>query len=357
MLRKNTVFIVGAGASKELGLPVGSELSSLISAMCDIKLDQWGRPENPGARMLLDSMNRQSEGDRSKVDGWRLAMHQIRNALPFKDSIDAVIDQYHSKPEIAEIGKFLIAKLIIDAEAKSKLAPDRDGRSNPDLSRADNTWLRSFSRMLFEGLRKEKLDEIGENVSVICFNYDRCIERYLSHAVAQTYGLGIEEAVEVAARVRIIHAYGSLGALPGWPVPQSAAMSVPFGGDGHNAWQVAQNIQTFSESVDGETDELIKDAVLKGEQYVYLGLSFGRQNMQLLGANLRQSRLNERPAYASGLGQYEQGLSAICRLIRGTYSANGIAPALRGAAPVTHVELSATAKDLLDLHWHNILGD
>jgi hypothetical protein len=36
MLKAETVFIIGAGASKEVGLPIGSELASTIQAKMDI---------------------------------------------------------------------------------------------------------------------------------------------------------------------------------------------------------------------------------------------------------------------------------------------------------------------------------
>lgn len=356
LFRRNTVFVVGAGASKELGLPTGAELSGLIAGLCDAKLDDWGRLRDRDVIQMLNAFEAGAGTTPEKASKWLNLMREIEQALPFKDSIDAVIDQYHDRPEIAKVGKYMIAKLIIQAEAKSALRPTREGIDVPDLSRCKDTWLQTFSRMLFEGLRKDRLEDIGSNVAIICFNYDRCIERYLSHAIAHAYGLETREAIDFAAEVRIIHAYGLLGALPGWPMGTSGKPTVAFGGDSNPA-QMAYNLRTFSESVDDDTDEAIKRLVSEAEQYVYLGFSFGRQNMELLGANSRTGRGKERPAYASGLGQYEQGRDAICQLIQKTYSADRplVAPGA-GPHPKTRLELNTTAKALLDLHWHNILG-
>ena len=43
MLREKTVFIVGAGASKEFGMPIGSELALSISKKLNVLFDDWGR--------------------------------------------------------------------------------------------------------------------------------------------------------------------------------------------------------------------------------------------------------------------------------------------------------------------------
>jgi DNA-binding HxlR family transcriptional regulator len=40
MLKSKTVFVLGAGASKEVGLPVGSELKSTIAAKLDWRISQ-----------------------------------------------------------------------------------------------------------------------------------------------------------------------------------------------------------------------------------------------------------------------------------------------------------------------------
>lgn len=355
MFRRNTVFIVGAGASKELGLPTGAELSASISELCDIRLDDWGKPENASTSQMLESMKWAGEGDEDRVVGWMRSLDAIRAALPYKDSIDAVIDQFYDQDDVAEIGKFMIAKLVLEAENTSSLRTSQ-GQAGPNLRRLKDTWLSTLGRMLFEGLRKQDLGEIGANVSIVCFNYDRCIELYLALAIAENYGVSSEEAFEAASRVRIVHAYGSLGWLPEWPTA-TPQLQVPFGGQGENPWIVSHNLRTFSESVDSATDETIKEIVGEGEQYVYLGLSFGRQNMELLGANSRMGRVVERDAFASGLGQHEQGRKAISQLIQRTYSSPlPITSPTAGPHPRTRLELGTTAKQLLDLHWHNILG-
>lgn len=354
MFRRNTVFIVGAGASKELGLPTGAELSAQIVTMCDVTYNRFGEGTDPRSYRTIQEMRRQSNDDVTKINGWLAAMGDIQRALPFKDSIDAVIDQYHDRPEVAEIGKFMIAKLILDAERGSYLGLPFGDEAAANL--VTSTWLHTFCRMLFEGIRADELGSVGNNVDVICFNYDRCIEKYLVYALTRAYGLLEDEAIRVVSRVNILHVYGSLGALPDWPDGKTSKHKSAFGSTTEDAWKVASNLRTFSESVDSDTDEKIKAIIRRGEQYVYLGLSFGRQNMDLLTTDTGERGVGmERSAFASGKGQFEQSKEIICDLIRGTYSKNHTV-AVGSSGSRTRLELDRTAKDVLDLHWHNILG-
>ena len=52
MLPFKTVFILGAGASKEVGLPTGSELKKLIAKNLDIEFDTLGRFTGKGNRTI-----------------------------------------------------------------------------------------------------------------------------------------------------------------------------------------------------------------------------------------------------------------------------------------------------------------
>ena len=40
-----TVFVLGAGASKEVGLPIGSELTEEIATLLDLRMDSMGQRE------------------------------------------------------------------------------------------------------------------------------------------------------------------------------------------------------------------------------------------------------------------------------------------------------------------------
>jgi hypothetical protein len=52
MLRNKTVFIVGAGASKELGVWIGSELAQRIADDLSFRFDQYSRYDAGGDKDL-----------------------------------------------------------------------------------------------------------------------------------------------------------------------------------------------------------------------------------------------------------------------------------------------------------------
>lgn len=73
--------------------------------------------------------------------------------------------------------------------------------------------------MLFDGVRNSDVDNVGSNITIICFNYDRCIEMYLEHAIVNAFrDVPADRARQIVARINIIHPYGSLGNLKSIPL-------------------------------------------------------------------------------------------------------------------------------------------
>ncbi|NOZ75692.1 MAG: hypothetical protein GXO90_10050, partial [FCB group bacterium] len=65
MVRKKSIIILGAGASQEVGLPVGSELKNSISELLDIRFDEDGI--------------KQISGDYSITAALRIAVNEREN--------------------------------------------------------------------------------------------------------------------------------------------------------------------------------------------------------------------------------------------------------------------------------------
>jgi len=55
-MTQNTVFVIGAGASKEAGLPTGYELKSKISKLLDIRFDQFGSKQKSGDYQIMAAL-------------------------------------------------------------------------------------------------------------------------------------------------------------------------------------------------------------------------------------------------------------------------------------------------------------
>jgi hypothetical protein len=144
---------------------------------------------------------------------------------------------------------------------------------------------------LVKGERWTEVDEqLGRNYSIICFNYDRCIERYLISGLQQAFGLSYRGAWDlVYNKLNIIHPYGHLGHLPS--TSENDGQGVAFGADGCDPWEIAKGIRTFTEQdLDRRVRFDISETVRKADRIVFLGFSFEQLNMELLTIPATQRR-------------------------------------------------------------------
>lgn len=278
MLNKQTVVVVGAGASFELGLPLGSTLRGQISKLVDIRYDRYNQIS--GDHQIDHNLREiaKEAGQR----GINYLLHKcwlMRDALPAAISIDNLIDAHRNDQDFAEIGKMAIAKAILTAERKSKLFFDPAKGERFTLSSVDGTFLIPTFQILTENLAREDVANIFENISFIVFNYDRCLEKFLPDALMSYYGIDKSEAEGICESANIIHPYGRVGELGRG---QSLA-SAGFGAERVNIRQIAQGIRTFSEGIaEGNIDTEIRSVVEQAEQIIFLGFAFHPMNMEIL---------------------------------------------------------------------------
>ena len=55
-MSKNTVFVIGAGASKEANLPTGYELKSRIADLLDMRFESFGSSLKSGDYKIVESL-------------------------------------------------------------------------------------------------------------------------------------------------------------------------------------------------------------------------------------------------------------------------------------------------------------
>ena len=141
MFRTKTLFVIGAGASCELGLPAGGELRHHIMDALDTEHNDSRR----GFKNLrVDEAVREAASD---VDQARWAQNfadfretamKMRVSLPLAQSIDNYLEAHRGNEKIELLGKIAIALSILDAEKKSSLmyevpSPNRPQGWNKDL--------------------------------------------------------------------------------------------------------------------------------------------------------------------------------------------------------------------------------
>jgi hypothetical protein len=311
MFESKTLFVVGAGASAEIDLPVGSTLLETIAKKLKIKF------KNRVELVSGDLKTIQTINEYASMRGQSSSLYYQRarlidEAVPIAPSIDNFLDA-HKKDEFLQFcGKLGIVASILEAERKSKLFVDEINNGRDNLSRLNGTWYTAFMKMLVERVDLDGIESVFDNVSFITFNYDRCIQKFLQVALQNYYGIDLRRAAKLISKLEIIHPYGSIGRLP-FEAGQSV---VPYGAklDEAALIQATGRIRTFTEQIEDENSlTAIRESVGRAETLVFLGFGFHPQNMELLGDDFGS---NVRRAFATSYGCSKGDIEVFIRQIR-----------------------------------------
>lgn len=258
MIRRPTVFVLGAGASKPCGFPLGGELVDLVLRLLPPEC------ETPYTQAV-------QEAAEVGPDAIRAFLRDLRDAR--RSSVDRFLQ---TRPGYARIGKAAIAGILIPSE-------------NDDLLAERSDWL---TYLLDHMIRDEDPESFRLNkLTVLTFNFDRSFERALFLALRASYGLEDRYAAELASHVTVHHIHGDLG-WPSWMPPSgvgpawSRDYTPTF--DWHHLSSAAHRIRLMHEEV---TDDHRLEPLLEALR--------GAQHICLLGCglhvpNLARLRLNER---------------------------------------------------------------
>lgn len=273
-----TVYIVGAGASRELDLPTGEELKTNISNLLDISFD--GSKLKKGDHLIEKALGLISARNDINYDKLHSASKLISRALPQAISIDNFIDTHSDKKEVEICGKLAIVRSIIQAEQNSKLYNIK----NNSFNIISKTWHNSFFKQLTENCTHDKLQPKLQNVTLIIFNYDRCIEHFLHSSFMNYYDITSREAADLVDSINIYHVYGQVGHLP-W---QNRATSIDYGADLdiNDLLKIYTTIKTFTEGADPGKSEIIalQNEIINASRLVFLGFAFHPLNMNILSS-------------------------------------------------------------------------
>ncbi|MDD5491333.1 MAG: hypothetical protein PHV60_01465 [bacterium] len=290
----NTVFIIGSGASKEVNLPTGDELKKGISELLDMRFDDWGRTLKSGDYTIVESLKllvRSSDGRGGDINPYLYEAWHIRDALQQAISIDNFIDAHRDNDKIAICGKLGIVRSILAAEKESLLYLDRvNSVSNINFKPLQNTWYSPFFQLLTENCGKNDLIERLKSITLIIFNYDRCVEHFIYHALQNYYRIKAEEAAERIKNIKIYHPYGSVGSLP-W-MGTNGAMEYGAQPNPKQLLELYEKIKTYTEGTDPESSEIkeIKKSMCFANKLVFLGFAFHKLNMELISSRLLKKK-------------------------------------------------------------------
>jgi hypothetical protein len=301
MFRRRTLFVIGAGASKEAHVPIGPELANMIAGKLSVlKDDVMGGIKGFRDPELYTPLLR---SHCAGIAEYAQAAQLISQGVRLSSSIDDFLNVHSKNARILELGKAAIVRSILEAELGSLLYVDPSNIYNKmRFENLEKTWFVKLMRVMGSGIDPSNVKQALEKTSFIIFNYDRCVEQFLTFALQSLYGLRGEQAADALSGATIIHPYGTVGDFPG----------IPFGENKHNRadyFGLASRIKTYTERLtETDTLERMKDEVAKAQCIVFLGFSFLEQNMALLKP---PKMIDRKYIFATGYGMSDSGCNVV----------------------------------------------
>lgn len=180
------VFITGAGASSDYGFPLGRELATYIR---NVLGEAW----DPDRLNEFGPLVKATES--LSVDERAAASIVLRGSLDYFDSIDRLITNRATNPNVVTLGRALIAYSISRQENemwdhRARLAAGGYASFDQCFEHSSKYpgWLSEFARASELARSPERAAEVLSATSFITFNYDRTIEHMLSVLLTQIHG-------------------------------------------------------------------------------------------------------------------------------------------------------------------------
>lgn len=266
MITKSTVLILGAGASKPYGYPLGSELRQ---------------------RLIDETLF---------YDAIRSGVLTRQNAVSFCNtfrysgmpSIDAFLSRRgRHKAASDEISFELVGKLGIALALRERATFGglfhRRADAETDHIDVEDNWYEYLWTRLTDGVTKENIDRFGNNrLKIVTFNYDISLEQYLFTALKNAYGLDDNHAMMYLNQIPIHHVYGRLKFGTHELCPDQSMYGV---GGRDLISDDADSIQVIDEQRNDSAPvlEACFNAISYADRIVCLGFGFDTVNVQRLG--------------------------------------------------------------------------
>ncbi len=242
----NVVLILGAGASKPYGLPLGRELRDLVLSI-----------RHTDSTIKLLSPFRVSRDE----------LHAFQNDL--RMSAAGTVDSFLEKrPNWMKIGKLATALALDGRENEDKLFPPCQPRDH---------WYEAFWQALrcssWSALKKRR-------VHVITFNYDRTLECYLCGVISNNLRVSRETAAGWLNEEFVIRPHGTLRDYEGerlhWITNRLTAYE--------RMKQALESIVVISEAkLSTKAFKLARWVLREADSAAFFGFGYHEQNMRRLG--------------------------------------------------------------------------
>jgi hypothetical protein len=265
VIRQRTVLVLGAGASRPYGFPLGLDLVEKIDG---------------GLRDQLYTQLAQ-QFDTGHIHDFG---NNLRAARPY--SIDAFLE---TRREFLDIGKVAIAHVLMRAETDSLI-----DRAQPAVD-----WYRYILQSFLLRTDPAFFQAQARQLQIITFNFDRSFERTVFNRLRAQLKVSDADARQLTTEIRVHHINGHLGE-PRWLYPDSPTATE------YGATDVLKGVSIAAKTIrivhEGpESESVIEDAqaALTKAKFVYfIGFGYDNRNLKSLGtpSTIRDS-VNRATAY------------------------------------------------------------
>lgn len=280
MIETPTVLILGAGASAPYGYPLGSDLKDKIIHSLNAMVEN----ENGWVEEL-------------DVDPFLVSEFTKKFEDSKRPSIDSFLDK--QKEDFTQIGKIAIVDAIAKCE-DPKIRDPKRLKSDIKMDEKDD-WYTYLVEILYEC----DVDDVGKNLSIISFNYDRSLEYFLLKPLQGTFKeLELEEdCAATIKQIPIIHMYGRLDSLP-WEVPGDKGREYGAKCSSEDLLKISDNIQLVHEAASNITKYNADNLIKKARRIYFLGMDLYRNQANVNIFDL--TNLQGKKLLATGHG-FEEG--------------------------------------------------
>lgn len=260
MLKEKTCLILGAGASRPYLLPTSGELRNIIlggeHAEKAFKNLEWDSEVVSDPVSFYDDLLKELRVEKGLLQQFRREFFNAQRV-----SIDSFLS--HRKADFESVGKLAIATAILICENERRL---------------NANWY----QWLLERIIEDGPDFPATQLSVITFNYDRSLERFLWRAFRHSFKTSNGQADQMLKRIEILHVYGDVGKFRGSDTFEYGSLNSLL----DKPWTLrsaADDVNIVAPRAVPETSARASQMIQEAERICFLGFGFWKENLDLLG--------------------------------------------------------------------------
>ena len=121
MFKVPTVFVIGAGAGFDVGMPLGDKLSRIVGEKLRITFE--GNQQTSGD--LMEAMRQHAKANGQNANICRRAALGVASGIAYSRSIDSYLHAHKDDKPLQVCGKLAIARTILEHEKGSALVAQK----------------------------------------------------------------------------------------------------------------------------------------------------------------------------------------------------------------------------------------